>query len=144
MRKQELLKAAERDQGYESVGESSRTSQQDQESPLPCLSSTAKVTTPGSKGKSRTKYMKQYRAKFSHQKKNTLKSLDRKRKAPPMEEGELSGKKTSKRKALLPETPERYAKKMRSLIDEATPKKKAAMKEISIIPDEKERQVSSL
>ena len=144
MRKQELLKAAERDQGYESVGESSRTSQQDQESPLPCLSSTAKVTTPGSKGKSRAKYMKQYRAKFSHQKKNTLKSLDRKRKAPPMEEGELSGKKTSKRKALLPETPERYAKKMRSLIDEATPKKKAAMKEISIIPDEKERQVSSL
>ena len=144
MRKQELLKAAERDQDYESVGESSRTSQQDQESPLPCLSSTAKVTTPGSKGKSRTKYMKQYRAKFSHQKKNKLKSLDRKRKAPPMEEGELSGKKTSKRKALLPETQERYAKKMRSLIDEATPKKKAAMKEISIIPDEKERQVSSL
>ena len=41
-----------------------------------------------------------------------------------MEEGEQTEKKTSKRKALLPETPERYAKKMRSLIGEAKPKKK--------------------
>ena len=132
----------------EPVAESSASSEPSHLKATPVISSTSKASS--SKGKSRAKYMVEYRAKFSHQKKNKLKALERKRKAPCPDEPPSSSqnirRKQPKRKldSSLPQTPERYAKHMKVLIDEATPKKKEALKKHDIIPDQKQRKVSSV